>query len=99
LACMMTEIEQITYFREKKPPSLAQFLVRKATALASEAARGQTGTVTTPDGRLMPRSAKVMKDALPDRRPETMAALHPEWVQEYEEKYGGAGEPIAAGAD
>ena len=83
----MTELQQVTYFREKKPPSLAQFLVRKATALASEAARGQTGTVTAPDGRLMPRSAMAMKDALPDRRPETLAALHPEWVKEYEKKH------------
>jgi len=82
------ELEQITYLRQKKAPSLAQFLVRKAIAQAAAGARGATGKVTV-GGRLMPASALRIKQDLPDLKDtEALAAEHPEWVREYEEKYG-----------
>ncbi len=85
----MPELQQITYLREKRPPTLKQFLVRKAIALAASQAKGQTGIEIGPGGIPIPRSAVLIKEALPDLKDtDALATAHPEWVQEWEEKHG-----------
>lgn len=80
------EVEQITYFRQKRPPTLMQFIRRKATQAAAAEARGQTGVVMV-DGRPVPRSSVIMQEKL-KRDTHELAAEHPEWVEEYKKEYG-----------
>ncbi len=79
-------LEQVTYLRQIKPPSLKQFIRRKATKSAAEEAKGQTGTVVV-DGRLVPRSSVIMQEKLKVDT-HVLASQHPEWVKEYDEEYG-----------
>jgi len=80
-------LEQVTYYRTKRNPSLKQFLVRKAIAEAASKSKEVKG-VEVVEGRLMPASAVVIKRNLPNlANPEAIARLHPEWVVEYKQKY------------
>lgn len=81
------ELEQITYLRQKKDPTLKQFIRRKATQAAAQEAKGQTGTVLV-EGRPVPRSSVIMQEKLKVDT-HVLAAEHPEWVNEYKEVYGG----------
>ncbi len=84
----MAELEQITYVRVRKDPTLKQFLVRKAVAEAASRTRGQTGVMIS-GGRPMPASAALIKDYLPNLKDtDSLMREHPEWVEEYKQKYG-----------
>lgn len=85
------QLERVTYIRQVKPPTLAQFIRRKATQEAAQATRGETGVVIV-GGRPVPRSSVIMQEKL-KRDTHELAAEHPEWVQEYKEVYGGKSEP------
>lgn len=80
------EIEQITYFRQKKPPTLMQYIRRRATKEAAAEAKGETGTVIV-DGRPVPRSSVIMQEKLKVDTHE-LAAQHPDWVEDYKKEYG-----------
>ncbi len=85
------ELEKVTYFRQKKIPTLKQFIRRKAMKAAGTETKGQTGKVIV-DGRLLPRSSMIMKEKLKIDT-HILAAEHPEWVDEYKEEYGGGTRP------
>jgi hypothetical protein len=86
-----SELEQITYLRRKKPPTLKQFLVRKSVAMAASGAKGETGVTTGPHGAVIPKSAVKIKEALAGLKDsESIAQSHPEWVEEWRESYGTA---------
>lgn len=81
------KLEQITYLRQKKDPTLAQFIRRKATTAAAKEAKGQNGIVIV-EGRPIPRSSVIMQEKL-KRDTNELAEEHPEWVDEYKEIYSG----------
>jgi len=85
----MSEIrlQKIEYYRAVKPPTLKQFLLRKAVSEISKEIKGTVG-VLTEQGRLMPNSAKAFKDKLAGLTAERIAELHPEWAKEYEGIHG-----------
>jgi len=79
-------IQQITYFRQVKPPTLKQYLVRRAVKEASAEVVGIEGTETR-NGRPVPSSACAFQDKLTGKTAEELAKLHPDWVEEYRERY------------
>jgi len=76
----------ITYVREEKPPTLKQYLIRKAISEGAKKSKKVKGTVNY-KGRLMPRSAKLIGDEVKGKTAEQIAKEHPEWVKEWEEKW------------
>lgn len=86
-------LEQITYLRTRRQPSLKQFLVRKAVAEAAARSKEVKG-VKLVEGKLMPSSAVAIKQNLPNlANSQGIARLHPEWVKEYEQKYASGSKP------
>ena len=84
----MIELEQVTYFRERKPPTLKQFLVRRAVSEAAAGAKGEKG-VSFKSGTPIPKSAEKIGQKLSSLKDlDRLAADHPEWVKEFEKKYG-----------
>jgi len=84
----MTEeikLQQITYFRQVKPPTLAQYLYRRAVKEAMEKVKGRVGVTVNPDTRrLIPESALAAREALKGLTAEQILAQHPEWKEDYE---------------
>ena len=84
-------LEKVEYWRERKPPTLKQFIWREAMKLASDEARVIKGTTINPEtGYEIPRSALHIKEALKDKTVEDLMTEHPEWVAEYKKMCGGA---------
>ena len=79
---MAVELDQITYYRVRKPPSLKQYLVQRNVALASSQVSGKTGTKRI-DGNLMPKSASELKKSLTGITADIVAERNPEWVRDY----------------
>ena len=87
----MTEellLQQITYYRAVRPPTLKQYLVRRAVKEASAEVIGTEGTEMH-NGRLVPSSARVFYDKLSGKTAEELAKEHPEWLEDYRERYPG----------
>lgn len=84
-----TILQKVEYWKVKKVPTKSQFLMRKAMKEACSKAKGVQGTVVVKEtGKLMPRSAYKVKKTLKDVTPEKIAREHPEWVEDYQKKYG-----------
>jgi len=82
-------VQKVEYWKQVKPPTLSQFLMRKAMKDACSKAKGVKGTVIDKEtGKLMPRSAYKVKKTLGDATPEKIAREHPAWVDEYYRLYG-----------
>jgi hypothetical protein len=87
---MVEEIKlvKVEYYRQVKPPTLKQFLYRRAVQKAMEKVKGKTGVTLNPENGIpIPQSALAAKEALKGLTAEQILAEHPEWEQEYYEKY------------
>ena len=82
-------VQKITYLRQVKPPSLNQFIWRKALKAAASQTVGMEGTEINPStGNLNPSAAVKIKNKLAVVTVSPLINEHPEWVQEYRAKYG-----------
>lgn len=82
------KIQKVTYYRTVKKPTLKQFLMRRAFQEVAEETRDEKGVV--PDGdRVIPKSAKQMRNKLKGLTAEEIAERRPDLVAEYHRKYGG----------
>lgn len=79
---MVIILDQIIYYKVRKPPTLKQYLIQKNVALASSKVSGKTG-VKRVDGNLMPKSASELKKLLTGITADVVAERNPEWVNEY----------------
>ena len=88
----MTEeikLVKIEYYRQVRPPTLDQFLYRKAVRETMKAIRGKVGVTVNPGtGVPIPESALAAKEALKGLTAEKIAKDHPEWVDEYNREHG-----------
>ena len=88
----MTEeikLQEIHYFRQVRPPTLKQFLYRRAVQEKMAEIKGKVGvTVNTETGVLIPESALAAKEALKGLTAEQILKEHPEWAEEYKQRYG-----------
>ena len=78
------EFEKIVYYRQKRPPSLAQYLHRRKVAQVMSDIADRRGTVLDPETqRSIPRTAHLAKELLRGLTSDRIAEIHPLWVEDY----------------
>ncbi len=84
----MTEeikLVKVEYYRQIKPPTLKQFLYRRAVKEKMAAIKGKVGVTVNPDtGIPIPESALAAKEALEGLTTERILAEHPTWKEDYQ---------------
>jgi hypothetical protein len=79
------KLQQITYYRQVKPPTLAQYLYRRAVHEAMAKIKGKVGVTLNPEtGNPIPESALAARGALKGLTTEKILAEHPTWKEDYE---------------
>ncbi len=80
------ELQKIEYYRQVRPPTLAQYVYRRAVKEAMAEVKGKVGVVINPGtGLPVPESALAARDALKGLTAEQILTEHPEWKEDYEE--------------
>ncbi len=80
-----TKLRKIEYWREVRPPTLKQYVYRRAVREKMAELKGQTGTTINPKtGRLVPTSALAAREALRGLSADQLLEEHPEWKEDYE---------------
>ena len=83
------ELEEIRYFRVKKPPTLKQFLHRKFVGHIMGQVKGENGVnKDSSSGRSAPKSALKARELLKGKKSDDIMKEHPEWVDEYKKEHG-----------
>jgi hypothetical protein len=78
-------VQKIEYYRQVRPPTLKQYLYRRAVREAMKEVAGQDGVTTNPEtGTVIPKSALAARDALKGLTTEVILEKHPEWKEDYE---------------
>ena len=79
------QVQEIHYFRQVRPPTLKQYLLRRAVREEMAKVKGQVGiTVNPATGLLIPASALAAKEALKGLNADLILEEHPEWRNDYE---------------
>ena len=88
----MTEeikLVKVEYYRQVKPPTLAQYLYRRAVKEAMSEIKGKIGVTVNPDtGLPVPESALAAREALKGLTTEQILAKNPQWKEDYERDVG-----------
>lgn len=88
----MTEeikLVKVEYYRQVKPPTLAQYIYRRAVRETMKAIKGRIGVTANPStGIPIPESALAAKEALKGLTAEKIAKEHPDWIEEYNREHG-----------
>lgn len=80
---------KVEYYRQVKPPTLAQYLYRRAVKEAMSEIKGKTGVTVNPDtGIPVPESALAAREALKGLSTEKILAENPSWKEDYERDVG-----------
>ena len=83
------QLQEITYYRQIKPPTLKQFLFRRAVKEKMALIKGQTGVTANPEtGRPIPVSALAAREALKGLTAVQLLQEHPEWAEDYKREVG-----------
>ena len=83
------KLQKIEYYRQVKPPTLDQFLYRRAVRETMKAIKGKVGVTVNPGtGIPIPESALAAKEALKGLTAEKIAKEHQGWVDEYNKEHG-----------
>ncbi|MBA7629079.1 hypothetical protein ES703_36577 [subsurface metagenome] len=79
------KLVKVEYYRQVKPPTLAQYLYRRAVKEAMEKVKGKVGVTVNPDSGLpVPESALAAREALKGLTTEKILAENPSWKEDYE---------------
>lgn len=79
------QLQEIKYYRQVRPPTLKQYLYRRAVQEKMAEVKGKVGVTVNPDtGLPIPVSALVAKEALKGLTAEQILAQHPDWKEDYE---------------
>ncbi len=79
------KLQKIEYYRQVKPPTLAQYVYRRAVKEAMAAVKGKDGVTVNPaSGNPVPVSALAAKEALKGLTAEQILAQNPSWKEDYE---------------
>lgn len=79
------QLQKIEYYRKVLPPTLAQYLYRKAVKEKMAKIKGKVGVTINPEtGLPIPESALAAKEALKGLTTKQILAQHPEWKEDYE---------------
>ncbi|MBA7522699.1 hypothetical protein ES705_14819 [subsurface metagenome] len=83
------KLQKIEYYRQVRPPTLAQYVYRRAVREAMEKLKGRVGVTVNPaTGVPIPESALAAKEALKGLTAEQILKEHPDWVDEYNREHG-----------
>ena len=79
------ELQKIEYYRQRRPPTLKQYLYRRAVQEKMAEIKGKIGVTVNPDtGIPIPVSALAAREALKGLTAEQILAEHPEWEGDYD---------------
>jgi len=80
------QLQEIKYYRQVRPPTLKQYLYRRAVQEKMGEIKGKVGVTVNPDtGIPIPESALAAKEALKGLTAEQILAENPSWKEDYEE--------------
>ncbi len=78
------KLVKVEYYRQVKPPTLAQYLYRRAVKEAMSEIKGKTGVTINPaTGIPIPESALAARDALKGLTTGKILAENPTWEEDY----------------
>jgi hypothetical protein len=81
-------LQEIKYYRLVKPPTLKQYLYRRAVKNVMRTVKGKTGITINPDtGLSLPKTALAAKQSLTGLTTEKILAEHPDWKEDYDREY------------
>ncbi|HUV51890.1 MAG TPA: hypothetical protein VMW64_02295 [Dehalococcoidia bacterium] len=84
----MTEeikLVKVEYYRQVKPPTLKQYLYRRAVKEAMTEVKGKVGVTVNPDtGLPIPESAMAAREMLKGLTTEKILVENPSWKEDYE---------------
>jgi hypothetical protein len=84
------KLQKVEYYRQVRPPTLEQYVFRRAVKEAMAAVKGNTGVTINPrTGNPVPKSALAARDALKGVTAEQLLKEHPEWKEDYEKDVRG----------
>ena len=79
------KFQEIKYYRQVKPPTLKQYLYRRAVKERMAGVKGKVGITVNPEtGLPVPESALAAREALKGLTTEQILGEHPEWKEDYE---------------
>jgi len=79
------QLQKIEYYRQVKPPTLKQYVYRRAVKEAMATVKGKDGVTVNPaTGNPVPESALAAREALKGITAEQILKEHPEWEEDYE---------------
>ena len=79
------KLVEVKYYRQVKPPTLAQYLYRRAVKERMAEVKGKVGVTVNPDtGIPIPESALAAREALKGLTAEQILAENPSWKEDYE---------------
>jgi hypothetical protein len=79
------KLVKVEYYRQVRPPTLAQYLYRRAVKEKMAEIRGKVGVTLNPEtGLPIPESALAAREALKGLSTEKILAEHPSWEEDYE---------------
>ena len=83
------KLVKVEYYRQVKPPTLAQYLYRRAVKEAMAEVKGKVGVTVNPEtGIPIPESALAAREALKGLTTEKILATNPSWKEDYERDVG-----------
>ncbi|GAI23002.1 unnamed protein product [marine sediment metagenome] len=78
-------LEKIEYYRQKRPPTLSQYIYRRAVKESMAKIKGRVGVTVNPGtGLPVPESALAAREALKGLTTEKILAENPSWKEDYE---------------
>jgi hypothetical protein len=79
------KLVKVEYYRQVRPPTLAQYLYRRVVKEKMAEIRGKVGVTVNPEtGLPIPESALAAREALKGLSTEKILAEHPSWEEDYE---------------
>ena len=79
------KLVKVEYYRQVKPPTLKQYLYRRAVQQAMSEVKGKIGVTVNPDtGIPIPESALAAREVLKGLTAEQILAENPSWKEDYE---------------
>lgn len=78
-------LQEIKYYRQVRPPTLKEYLHRRAVREKMAKIKGKVGVTVNPEtGIPVPESALAAKEALTGLTAEQILKENPEWKEDYE---------------
>lgn len=83
------QLQKVEYWRQVRPPTLNQYLYRRAVKEVMAEVKGKVGVTVNPEtGIPIPESALAAQSALKGLTGDKVLKEHPEWADDYKEIHG-----------